>query len=140
MNDQRIPLRFDSIIQFNQQKWRIISELGRGGTGIVYKVQNVETQEFAALKEFYPIIYCDRLYRNRNGYLETDSSINDEILKLYETQKRYELKMTNNARRSILNNNPYVYDVQDCTFMNTYNTNETIYLIKQRAGTLWKIF
>lgn len=32
MNDQRIPLRFDSIIQFNQQKWRIISELGRGGT------------------------------------------------------------------------------------------------------------
>lgn len=134
MNDQRIPLRFDSIIEFNQQKWRIISELGRGGTGIVYKVQNVETQEFAALKEFYPIIYCDRLYRNRNGYLETNSSINDEILKLYETQKRYELKMTNNARRSILNNNPYVYDVQDCTFMNTYNTNETIYLIKTESG------
>lgn len=135
MNDERTALTTDKIIFNGNEAWRIISEIGRGGIGLVYKIQNIQTQEFAALKEFYPIFCCNKIYRDRSGFLHFDASIKNELINLCKIQKKYELEMTNDARRSEENNNPFVYDVEDFVFTNDSSSNEIMYIIKTENGS-----
>lgn len=135
MNDERTALTTDKIIFNGKEAWRIISEIGRGGIGLVYKIQNIQTQEFAALKEFYPIFYCNKIYRDRNGFLQFDASIKNGLINLCKTQKKCELEMTNDARRSEENNNPFVYDVEDFVFTYDSISDEIMYIIKTENGS-----
>ena len=135
MNDERTALTTDKIIFNGKEAWRIVSEIGRGGIGLVYKIQNIQTQEFAALKEFYPIFHCNKIYRDRNGFLQFDASIKNGLINLCKIQKKYELEMTNDARRSEENNNPFVYDVEDFVFTNDSISDEIMYIIKTENGS-----
>ena len=66
-------------------KYKIINALGKGGFGIVYKVEDIETKEIFAIKELFIYTMCFRGRNNDKVYFKKNFMIKEFKQKFYQT-------------------------------------------------------
>lgn len=95
--DFRTPLPFAEIIEDKEHRhnYRIISEIGRGGSSIVYEASridqesNIETSKHYALKEYYPINEALAIKRRGTELLFENADRVQGVAVKYMQKERY---------------------------------------------------
>ncbi len=101
-------------------KYKIITKIGQGGFGIVYKALHVGLQRDICIKEFFFNDYCERATNSTNVSVISTSA---EKIQLVDTLRK---KFTKEAQRLAQFQNPHIIQVMD-----NFEENNTAYFVME---------
>jgi serine/threonine protein kinase len=80
-------------------RYKIINTLGKGGFGIVYKVEDIKTKEIFAIKELFIYTMCFRGRKNHRVHFKTNFKIKEFKQKFHQTVNLFQNINNNNLVR-----------------------------------------
>lgn len=101
-------------------KYKIITKIGQGGFGIVYKALHVGLQRDICIKEFFFSDYCQRATNSTNVSVISTSA---EKIQLVDSLRK---KFTKEAQRLAQFQNPHIIQVMD-----NFEENNTAYFVME---------
>lgn len=136
VQDGRIPLKEDLIIRFKSdendisasEEYKVVSIVGYGATGIVYKVKTKDNRVYA-MKEIYPIGLCDRI--GDGSIISIDDYSRIEFERILDNVKNIESKFANSFDGE--NTNIIQSELKDCIYIDGKCVNN-YYLIMQKLN------